>query len=74
MLIGTSYSPARSLENNNNEKSSSNPLSPDIEEQAKNYIEQYQASYPKESLEQGLLGLGITTEQAREVVNKYYSK
>lgn len=72
MLMGTSYSSSMSMSNGNEANTSS--LSPEIEEQAKNYVEQYQASYPKESLEQGVMNLGITSEQAKEVVNKYYNK
>lgn len=70
MLFGSSYSSSMSNENEVNTSS----LSPEIEEQAKNYILQYQASYPKESLEQGVMNLGITAEQAKEVVDRYYNK
>lgn len=47
-------------------------ISPEVEQQAKLYIEQYKLNYSKESLIQGLLGLNLTHEQSKELVDKYY--
>lgn len=47
-------------------------ISPEIESQIKQYIEQYKSTYPKESIQQGILSYGITNEQAKSLVDKYF--
>lgn len=47
-------------------------VSNEIDQKAKDYINQYKSSYPRESLEQGLLSFNITSQQAKELVNKYF--
>lgn len=47
------------------------PLSP-AEEYAKNYILQYKASYPRESLKQALMGVGYSDVDVENWLNKYF--
>ncbi|MCH8519564.1 MAG: hypothetical protein LAT82_02310 [Nanoarchaeota archaeon] len=57
---------------NNTSNFDESSISPQILEQAKIYIQTYKSQYPKESVEQGLIQLGITNEQAKELINKYW--
>ena len=56
---------------NTNSKNEVN-ISPEMLEQAKNYIENYKSQYPKESIQQGLVQIGITDEQAKQLIEKYW--
>lgn len=38
---------------------------------AKNYIEQYKTSYPRDSIKQGLLQTGLSDSQAESYLGKY---
>ena len=61
-------------ENNHNSESqiSNNIENPQILEQAKNYINTYKSQYPKESIEQGLVQLGISNEEAKKLIEQYW--
>ncbi|MFT4244187.1 MAG: hypothetical protein ACMXYB_01885 [Candidatus Woesearchaeota archaeon] len=43
-----------------------------ILEMSKNYIQSYKNQYPKESIQQGLIQIGVTDEQAKNLINKYW--
>lgn len=43
----------------------------DDEKKAKEYIEQYKSSYPKESIKAGLINFGISDSDAENYINKY---
>ena len=49
-------------------------IAPNVEEQIKQYIFQYKTSYSKESIEQGVLAYGITPQQAKMMVDKYFNQ
>lgn len=71
MLLGSSYSQSMSMENDYNTPTS---ISSELEEKAKNYILQYQSSYPKESVKQGLINLNISDNDAKSLIEKYYNQ
>ncbi|MFP4402623.1 MAG: hypothetical protein ACLFPL_05350 [Candidatus Nanoarchaeia archaeon] len=74
-LLGDDIDSISSANNNFNAHKNTNlNVSQEIELKAKEYIEQYQSSYPKESIQQGLLNFNITNGQASALVNKYYKQ
>lgn len=70
LIEGTMYSPSSNTYSNPDAEFIVNN---EIDEKSKAYIEQYKSSYPKESLEQGLLNFGVTPEEAKKLVEKYYN-
>lgn len=42
------------------------------EKKAKTYIETYKSSYPKESILQGLVAIGINSSEAQSYIDKYF--
>lgn len=47
-------------------------ISPEIETQVKQYIEQYKSTYPKESIQQGILAYNISADEAKMLTDKYF--
>jgi hypothetical protein len=59
---------AMMMQNYNN--SNNENLSPE-EQNAKNYIEQYKNTYPRDSIKQGLINAGNDPQKVEEWLNKY---
>ncbi len=60
-------------EPSNQSQSNTTPnISPEIEAQIKQYIEQYKSTYPKESIEQGILAYHISADEAKMLTDKYF--
>lgn len=71
-LYGDDESEIQNNQSQENNTQSEKNSSAELEEQAKKYIETYKSQYPKESIEQGLIQLGISNQEAKNLINKYW--
>ena len=66
------YAEVKPNQNSNSNSFDESKIPSQTLEQAKTYIQSYKSQYPKESVQQGLVQIGVTNEQAKSLIDKYW--